>query len=82
MKNDAVGGRVYSPTDETSYESEVCKRYTSALCSPSRLSLATAELRLWCGEVSSQRTLVCDLSCHVAPLLDYESMNEEEVRVL
>jgi len=29
-------------TGVTSYEREVCSRYTSALCSPSRLSLGTA----------------------------------------
>jgi len=31
MKNDSFGGRVYSPTDVTSYQREVCTRYTSAL---------------------------------------------------
>jgi len=29
MKNDGVGGGVYSPTDVTSHEREVCARYVS-----------------------------------------------------
>jgi len=45
MKNDSVGGHGYSLNRVSSYEREVCSRYTSALCSPSRLSLGTAQVR-------------------------------------
>jgi len=55
LKNDGVGGPVYSPTYVTSFVREVCAHYTSTFCSPSRLSKGTA---LVC-RVSSQRTLAC-----------------------
>jgi len=58
MKNDGVGGRVYPPTDVTSYEREVCTRYMSALCSPSRISLRTA---LVCRGFIIKDTSVCGL---------------------
>jgi len=56
MKN----GRVYSPTDVTSYEREVCTRYTSALCKPCKISMRTALVRL--GFITKD-TSVCRLIC-------------------
>jgi len=52
--------RVYSPTDVSSYEREVCTLYTSALCSPSRLSLGAALVRR--GFISKD-TCECRLIC-------------------
>jgi len=60
MKNDSVGGHVYSPTDVSSYEREVCTRYTSASGSPSRLSLGTALVR---KGFLTKDTSVCRLIC-------------------
>jgi len=60
MKNDGVGGRVYSPTDVTSYERKVCTCYTTALYSPIRLSMGTALVR---RGLITKDTIVCRLIC-------------------
>jgi len=58
--NDGIGGHFYSPTDVTSNEREDCTRYTSALCSPSMLSLGTAQVR---RDFITNDTSVCRLIC-------------------
>jgi len=47
-------------TDETSYENDVCTRYTSALWSPSRLSLGTALVR---RGFTAKDTNLCRVIC-------------------
>jgi len=78
MKNDGVGGRVYSQPGVASYEREVCISYTSALCSPSRLSLGMVLVR-W-GFITKD-TSVCRLIC-AAIWLPYSTMNNGEVWAL
>jgi len=78
MKNDGVGGRVYSPVDVTSYECEVCTRYASALYSPSRLNLETALVRQ--GFITKY-TSVCRLIC-AAIWRPYSTTNKGEVWAL
>jgi len=68
----------YSPTDVTSYEREVCTRYTLALCSPSRLSLRAALVRR--GFITKD-TSVCKLIC-AAIGATYSTTNKGEVRAL
>jgi len=79
MKNDGMGGRVYSPTDVTSYECEVgTRRYTSALCSPSWLSLGTAQVR---RGFTTKDTSVCRVIC-AAICRPYSTTNKSEVWAL
>jgi len=78
MKNDRVDGRVYSPTDITSYEREFCARYMSTPYAPSRLSLGTALLHR--GFITKD-TSVCRLICAVI-WLPYSTTNKGEVWAL
>jgi len=65
---------VYSlKTDVTSYDCEICSRYTSALCSPSRIRLRTA---LVCRSFITKDTNLC------CPWRPYSTTNKGEVWAL